>query len=319
MTSVLIVLIFTATFLLAAMAVFVAAFVQQQFAARRAAFETAAPESTSSLLRDEEALTSIDLWQPLLRRLDLVESLRELLHRSGVRSTVGRMLAAMLLLGGIACGLAFQFEWLPPGSPLIAFAVGAWLPVAWLKRRRNKRMRRIEEQFPDALESLARMMRAGHPLSSALELLAADVPAPLGRELRRIADEHRFGAPLEAVLAQFSERVPLDEVRLFASAANLQSKAGGRMTDVLERLAETIREGVALRGEVRAISAHGRLTGLVLTVLPAGIAMMLYFTSPGYLEVLFHHPSGKYLIWTALACLFLGHFAIQRIVKVRAS
>jgi tight adherence protein B len=175
----------------------------------------------------------------------------------------------------------------------------------------------FEAQFPDALESLARAMRAGHPLQTAIEILANDLAAPLGPEFRRIRDERRLGMPWKATLEKFSERVPILEVRLFVAAALISSRSGGRFTEVLENLAETVREGVSLRGEVRAVSAHGRMTGGVLTILPFGIATMLYLTSPDYLLTLVDHPFGPMMIGAAILLVVAGHFVIQRIVSIR--
>ncbi|OYW07494.1 MAG: hypothetical protein B7X34_10860 [Acidobacteriia bacterium 12-62-4] len=109
----------------------------------------------------------------------------------------------------------------------------------------------------------------------------------------------------------------VDEVRLFVAATLLQARAGGRLTEVLERLAETLRENAALRGEVRALSAQGKMTGTVLTLLPLGIGIMLYLTATEFISVLIYHPNGKYLIWTGIACVIAGHLVIQRLVKVK--
>jgi tight adherence protein B len=123
--------------------------------------------------------------------------------------------------------------------------------------------------------------------------------------------------PWKSTLEKFSERVPILEVRLFVAAALISSRSGGRFTEVLENLAETVREGVSLRGEVRAVSAHGRMTGGVLTLLPFGIATMLYLTSPEYLLTLVDHPFGPMMIGAAIVFVIAGHFVIQRIVKIR--
>jgi tight adherence protein B len=314
-------LFFVTTFLAAATAVLIAAFIQSRLRARQAAHPDLAAlaqeDAEASVLLGEPTHSSISVMELLLKRLNVIEHLRRMLDDAGLRWSVGRVVATMLLLGSIGAALVMDVRWLPPGSSLAAFAGGAAIPYLYLSKRRLRRMEQYEAQFPDALESLARAMRAGHPLQGAIEILAAEMPAPLGPEFRRIRDERRLGMPWKATLDKFTERVPILEVRLFVAAALVSTRSGGRFTEVLENLAETVREGVALRGEIRAVSAHGRMTGGVLTALPFGIAAMLYMTSPEYLLTLVDHPFGPTMIGAAIAFVIAGHFIIQRIVRIR--
>ncbi|MBL8239169.1 MAG: type II secretion system F family protein [Bryobacterales bacterium] len=312
------ILFFITTFLAAATAVLIAAFVQSRLRARQDAHpDLPAQDDEESVLLGEKKHSSISVMELLLQRLNVIQHLSGVLEDAGLKWSVGRVVAMMLLMGSICAALVMDLRWLPPGSSLAAFAGGAGVPYMYLTRQRQKRMDQYEAQFPDALESLARAMRAGHPLQTAIEILAADLPAPLGPDFRRIRDERKLGMPWKATLERFSERVPILEVRLFVAAAILSSRSGGRFTEVLENLAETVREGVSLRGEVRAVSAHGRMTGGVLTILPFGIATMLYLTSPGYLRTLVDHPFGSWMIGAAILLVAAGHFVIQKIVKIR--
>jgi tight adherence protein B len=319
MAIALILIIFTGTFLLAAVAVFIASFVQSRLGTTAPVAEGAGEleENEIGPLLREESLSSISLWQALLLRLDLIDKLKQRMDEADLHWSVGRVTLAMLLLGGLLFALVPESQLLPPGSGLAAFILGAWLPYWFIGWKRKQRIEKFEAQFPDALESLARMMRAGHPLASAFEVLGTEVAAPLGLEFRRMAEERRLGAPLDQVMENFIARVRVDEVRLFVAATLLQARTGGRLTEVLERLAETLRESAALRGEVRALSAQGKMTGTVLTLLPLGIATMLYLTAPDFISVLLHHAYGKYLIWIGLVCVTVGHLVIQRIVKVK--
>jgi tight adherence protein B len=196
--------------------------------------------------------------------------------------------------------------------------VGGSIPYWIIRKRRAQRISKMESQFPDTLDSLARAMRAGHALSGAIAMLAVEAPAPLCFEFRKIADEQRLGLDWSQVLANFSERLPILEVRLFVAAVMVQVRTGGKLTEVLERLSETIRESAALRGEVRSLSAQGRLTGAILTALPIFIALAMMYTNPAYIGLLFADPRGKYLVWCAGACLIAGHFVISRIVDIKA-
>ena len=321
MAAAIAILFFITTFLAAATAVLIAAFIQSRLRARQETqleMTAVSPEeSGDSVLLSEPSHSSISLLELVLKRLNVIEHLRRVLDDAGLRWSVGRVAATMLLLGAIGAAMVMDVRWLPPGSALAAFAGGVAIPYLYISKLRQKRLDQYESQFPDALESLARAMRAGHPLQSAIETLASEMAAPLGPEFRRIRDERRLGMPWKVTLEKFSERVPILEVRLFVAAALVSTRSGGRFTEVLENLAETVREGVALRGEIRAVSAHGRMTGGVLTILPFGIAAMLYLTSPDYLLVLVDHPFGPTMIGAAIAFVVAGHFVIQRIVKIR--
>ena len=318
MAAAIAILFFITTFLAAATAVLIAAFVQSRLRARRDAQpEMPHDDGKVPVLLSVPKHSSISVMELLLKKLNVIQHLSRILEDAGLRWSVGRVAAMMLLLGSIGAALVMDVRWLPPGSSLAAFAAGVSLPYMYLSKQRRRRMDRFESQFPDALESLARAMRAGHPLQGAIEILANELEAPLGPEFRRIRDERRLGMPWKVTLEKFSERVPILEVRLFVAAALISSRSGGRFTEVLENLAETVREGVSLRGEMRAVSAHGRMTGGVLTLLPFGIAIMLYLTSPEYLLTLVDHPFGPTMIGAAIVLVIAGHFVIQRIVRVR--
>lgn len=318
MAAIIAILFFITTFLAAATAVLIAAFIQSRLRARQDAQPELIPDDDQeSVLLSDPRHNSMSLMELVLKKLNIIQHLSRVLDDAGLRWSVGRVAAMMLLLGSIGAALVMDARWLPPGSSLAAFVIGASLPYLYLLKLRQRRMDLFESQFPDALESLARAMRAGHPLQGAIEILANDLPAPLGPEFRRIRDERRLGMPWKSTLEKFSERVPILEVRLFVAASLISSRSGGRFTEVLENLAETVREGVSLRGEVRAVSAHGRMTGGVLTLLPFGIAAMLYLTSPDYLLTLVDHPFGPMMIGAAIVFVIAGHFVIQRIVKIR--
>lgn len=324
MAAAIAILFFITTFLAAAVAVMVAAFVQSRIRTLASAksdlglADSPDPEDEGPVLLQQTSHSTIGLLEQLLQRTNVIDILRNRMDDAGLKWSVGRVVSMMLLIGSVFSALTLNIGWLPTGSAIAAFVIGAAVPYLYIKRRRQKRIEKLEAQFPDALEGLARAMRAGHPLQGAIDILAGDVPAPLGLEFRRIRDERSLGMPWKQALENFASRVPILEVRLFVAAAILNTRTGGKFTEVMENLAETIREGAALRGEVKAISAHGRLTGTILTVLPFGIAGMLWLTAPSYLQSLFNHPFGPTLIGGALALIVAGHFVIQRIVRIQA-
>src|SRR5262249_27504254 len=151
------------------------------------------------------------------------------------------------------------------------------------------------EQFADALEGIARAMRAGHPFAGALDTIANQTPNPLGKELKRTFAEGAFGSPWEEALNNLSMRLPLQEVCMFVSAVQMQSKSGGNLSEVLEKLSENMREASALRGEVRSLSSQGRAAGYVLTALPFALTVLIFYVNPTFMEPLFREQIGRYL------------------------
>ncbi len=308
-------LVFIGVFLVVSVAVVIAAYWQDRGVAPAPA-ASAFPADLPVLLK-EEVLSSISFWEGLLKHLDVVDSLKHTLTESGLKWSVGRVTATMMLTGIILAALVSELPWLPSGTSIVAFGVGAFIPYLFVLSQRRRRFEKFEQQFPDALDSMARALRAGHAFAGALEILAQEAPQPIGAEIKRIVDEYKLGSSWNIVLTGFAERIPLLEIRLFVAAVLLQNRTGGKLTEVLERLAETIRDSISLRGDVKAIAAHGRLTGTVLTLLPIGIAITMYNSSPGYLEILTVHPLGPSLIAGAIVCLGLGHFTIKRIVAIK--
>jgi tight adherence protein B len=312
------VLVFLTVFLAAGLAVLVGWFTLQRMGADAVAEDLSEHlfDESPRLLKDE-ALSSISLWARLLEKSDFVRIIHRHLLQSGLTWSVGRVTLLMLLAGSVALGFAMQFEWLPGWADLLFAAAVAALPYLYILRSRAQRFRRFEENFPDALDSLARSLRAGHPFPAAMDILAEECEQPVAAEMHQTAVEGNLGTSWEQALSNLAERMPLLEVSMFASAVQLQNRTGGKLNDVLAKLAENMRESVALQGEVRALAAHGKLTGAVLTALPVAIAAVMTVVNPPYLRVLIDYPSGKYLIAAAVVCLVAAHFVIRRVVDIR--
>lgn len=275
--------------------------------------QSVTPEE-SPLLRSER-LSTITFWDSLLSRFDVGEILKTRLAQAELNWSVGRVTSMMLLMGAVTLVALVRF--IPAWAALTAAAGAALAPYSYIVRRRNKRFRRFHENFPDVLDSLARALRAGYPLSAAMEMIAAETAPPVSVEMRRTSAEANLGRGWPHALESLAKRVPLLEVNMFIAAVQLHARTGGKLSEVISGLAENMREAIALQGEVRSLSAHGKLTGMILTILPVGIAIMMMIVSPGYMQTLFHHPWGKNLIAAAVACLLLAHFVIRKIVDIQ--
>jgi len=271
-------------------------------------------EASSLLFRDER-LSTVNFWDNLLARFDFIAILKVRLAQAELDWSVGRVTLAMLLGGTISALILSKI--VPVWTALLAGLFLAFVPYFYILRKRDKRFRKFREAFPDVLDSLARALRAGYPLSAAIDLVAVEAAPTVSTEMRKASVEANLGMGWPRALENLSQRIPLLEVNLFISAVVLHSRTGGKLSEVITSLAENMRESLALQGEVRALAAHGKLTGAILTILPVGIAIMMLMVSPGYMLVLYHHPWGKNLIAAAVGCLVLAHFVIRKLVDIK--
>jgi tight adherence protein B len=200
--------------------------------------------------------------------------------------------------------------------PAMALLIGS-VPYWYLRIKRSKRVSEFEAQLPEALDFLARSMRAGHAFSISLEMLGQESPDPLGQEFRVLFNEQNLGAPIDVALHNFASRVPLLDVRLFVSSVLLQRMTGGNLSEILIRLAYVIRERFRLKGQVKAASAHGRLTAGVLSILPLVLVLALMVIAPGYLQGMAADPDGKWMILGAILAQCLGYYIMRRIVDIK--
>lgn len=311
-----IVLVFIVTFLAAGLVVLIVWFARQKVQPKTLPADLPDQADAPRLLR-EEKLSTITPWAAILERFDFIEIMKRQIAQADLDWSVGRVTLAMLLAGSLVLAVLWHGAWLPGWLNALLACCALLLPYLYVLRCRTRRFARFEAHFPDALDSLARALRAGHPFAAAMEVVAGEAEAPVSTELRRAVVEGNFGASWGHALDNLCSRIPLLEVNMFAAAVQLQSRTGGKLSEVLGTLAEGMRESSSLKGEVRALAAHGRLTGLVLTVLPIAIAGIMSFVNPAYLGTLYHHPYGKYLFTAAAASLITAHFVIRRIVDIK--
>jgi len=249
-------------------------------------------------------------------RGDLQTRLREYIEQGGLNWDPARLVHASLFLALVG----FNVFWylVPNGEPIapVGMLIGAASPFILIWQKREKRLRKIEEQFPDSLEFVSRAMRAGHAFSVSLEMLHKEFPEPIAGEFRRTFEEQNLGLPLDVALEKLGKRVPLIDVHFFVSAVLLQKRTGGNLAELLDNLAYLIRERFKLRGKIRAISAHGRISGLVLSMIPMSVAVMMFYTNRDYILFFVTDPTGKIMLVTCIALQFLGFICIRKIVDI---
>jgi tight adherence protein B len=254
-------------------------------------------------------------FKAILKSMQFSRHAQEQLQQAGLSWTSTQLISAMGLMAIPGLLLGFLLSGVLAG--LAAGAVFSILPYVFVRKKRAKRLDKLEEQFPEALDFLARSMRAGHAFSISLEMVGEELPEPLALEFRTLFNEQNLGAPIDIALRNFTNRVPLLDCRFFTSSVLLQKQTGGNLSEILSRLAYVIRERFRLKGQVKAASAHGRLTASILTLLPLGTMFGLLVVAPGYLQGMAADPDGKKMIGAAVVAQILGNFCIKKIIRIK--
>ena len=274
--------------------------------------------TVTNLLKEMEAESPGGI-KGLLKTLQFTKHAQEQIQQAGMSWSSTRLLAAMglAMVPGLGLGALVPFLLNGPTTALVCALVCGILPYLYVRAKRKKRLDQLEEQFPEALDFLARSMRAGHAFSISLEMVGEELPDPLGQEFRALFNEQNLGAPLDIALRNFTDRVPLLDVRFFTSSVLLQKQTGGNLSEILSRLAYVIRERFKLKGQVKAASAHGRLTATILTLLPVATMLGLLVVAPGYLQGMAADSDGKMMIGGAIVAQILGNFFIKKIINIK--
>lgn len=283
--------------------------------------QTAAGEpvvTTTNILKELEGERSSGL-RAAIARFKFTQHAQTQIQQAGMNWSPMRMLTAMGLaaIPGLGLGVMMPLLLNPVFTAMVLAGACASLPYLYVRKRRKKRLDSLEEQFPEALDFLARSMRAGHAFSISLEMLGEEMADPLGQELRTLFNEQNLGAPIDVAMRNFADRVPLLDVRFFTSSVLLQKQTGGNLSEILGRLAYVIRERFRLKGQVKAASAHGRMTATILTLLPIGTMFLLLIIAPGYLQGMAADHTGKILIGCAIGAQVLGNFFIKKIINIK--
>src|ERR1017187_2586894 len=258
-------------------------------------------------------------FKALLQRLQFSRHAQQQIQQAGLNWSPTRLLTAMglAMIPGLGLGAWSKILLNGTTSAVVFALITGMIPYLFVRHKRTARLNKLESQFPDALDFLSRSMRAGHAFSISLEMIGEEMADPLGQEFRALFNEQNLGAPLDVALGNFTLRVPLLDVRFFTSSVLLQKQTGGNLSEILSRLAYVIRERFRLKGQVRAASAHGRLTATILTVLPLATMVGLLFVAPGYLQGMAADSDGKYMIGGAIVAQILGNYFIKRIINIK--
>jgi tight adherence protein B len=221
---------------------------------------------------------------------------------------------------GLAAGLvgAVLCTWLVNAyvAPIIGLALVSG-PFLWLYWRRKKRLDSFAAQLPEAMELVARALRAGHSLAAGLHVVAEEMPAPISKEFGRVYEEQNLGIQLEEALKSMCVRVPNLDLKFFVTSVAIQRQTGGDLAEILDRIGYVIRERFKILGQVKALSAEGRLSGVVLIALPVGLFLLMLVMKPDYIELLWKDPLGLKMAIGAIVLMILGAIVIKKIVDIK--
>ena len=273
------------------------------------------PNEELALLRDEQ-LSQIPAFDTLLRRSARVSAVQEALVQAGMKLRAGNFLLLCVVCGVLAA-LATALYTRNASIAAAALIIGAFLPYSFVSYRRQKRFEKFEELFPEAIDTLARAVRAGHAFTTALEMISNEIADPLATEFRKLFEEQKFGMPVRDALMNLAERVPLVDVKFFVTAVMLQRETGGNLAEILDNLSYVIRERFKIQRQVRVHTAQGRHTMALHMAMPPTVVAILFVFSPEFVAPLFHDPIGHALLVASIALQTTGYFVIRKIIKIQ--
>jgi tight adherence protein B len=268
------------------------------------------------LLKEEQALSSVGAFDALLRRSEQrIQPLKTLLHQTGVKASVGTILAGTALLALVTLYVVWRMSgWMLLALPVAALM--ATIPFNVLGWMRTRRMGKFEEQFPEALDLISRALRAGHAFTTGLEMVATEMPAPVNEEFRILYDQQNYGMSFPEALKAFAERVPVLDARFFVTAVLIQRESGGNLAEVLDNLSSVIRDRFRVKRQMRVASAHGRITGWVLVGLPPTLGLLLMATNQEHRELMLGETLGLQMMAGAAILQGIGTLIIRKIINV---
>ncbi|MGZ8321154.1 MAG: type II secretion system F family protein [Telluria sp.] len=257
-----------------------------------------------------------DNLDEMLHKLRIAKAIDRLLVQAGVTWNVARIIGAtaLLLLCGVLLGYSFGA---PPLLKLIIVALLGAIPYGLLRRARASRMKKVEEQLPEAADFIARALRSGHSFMNVLQMVGAELPEPLSGEFRAAHEETSYGVPLNDALHNLAERIPLTDLRYLVIAVLIQRESGGNLAEILENISHIIRERLKLVGQVRVLTAEGRMSAWILGLLPFVVMFIMHALNPKYISILWTHPTGIKLLWYGAGMILIGAVWLRRLIHIR--
>jgi tight adherence protein B len=286
-------------------------------AQRLQALSAAADGSAQSGLLRQRMMSELPPLERLLLRLPRAHQLDRWILQADLSWAVSTLLLACLTLGAASLLAMTALLHQPFQIGALVAAAAACAPLAYVRHRRARRLVRLEQQLPDALDLMARALRAGHAFGAGLQMIGEEMAEPIAGEFRFVHDEVNFGVSLEQALANLSVRVPVTDLRYFVVAVLIQRDSGGNLTEVLSNLSRLIRQRLKLLWHVRVLSAEGRMSAWLLSLLPFVIAALMSVFNPEFMAPLWHDPIGESIVRGMLLSMACGILLLRKIIRIR--
>lgn len=273
-------------------------------------------EKIADIRKDQQPLSAFPWLNRWLTRMNLASASSLFLYQAGATMTLGTLL--LTAVAGFAVLGCILYVRLGAALPALLLSAGFLpLPLLYVQRKRKKRLYKLEQQLPEALGMMVSALRVGHSLIASLAAVSQESPEPIAGEMRKCFDEQNYGVDLRTALVNLTGRAPIQDYRIFVAAVLIQKESGGNLAEVLEKVAQTIRERFRLKKQVAVHTAQGRLTGWILSLLPVILGFGMYLVNPDGMSVLWKRSVGLKLLWTALGMDICGALIIRKIVSIR--
>lgn len=273
-------------------------------------------KQTIDLRRKVIPFSEVAWLNQLLQSIPLLSNINRNLRQSGLKFPLGVFILTSLLLAFTGF---FITSYVIKGSliPIVLAAILSVIPYFYISMKKNSRLKRFGRQLPDALDLLARAVKAGHAFSGGLQMVADEFDDPIGGEFRQVLDEINFGVGVRDAMINLTERVDSMDLKFFVVAISIQLETGGNLAEILENSAHLIRERYKLYGRIRTLAAEGKLSAIILIAIPFFVGFAISFMNPGYINILFDDPIGRILIGASLFMMLIGIIAMKKIIAIK--
>ena len=263
-----------------------------------------------------EVLSNVPLLNRLLSRVNIAATIDRRLRQADMKIPVGTflLLSIVFFFVGIVAGRILHWP------IILSIVVGLALltiPNLVVDFKRRRRLKRFMNHFPEALEMFARSLRAGHSFTGAIQLVAQEMPDPIGPEFSKVFEEQNLGIPLRQALIGMTNRVDVLDVKFFVTAILIQRETGGNLAEIIDKIAYVIRERFRVQGQLKIFTAQARMSGIILSFLPIGVAVLIGIMNPEYLKPLWFERTGRIMIAIAVTLQILGMLAIRKIIRIK--
>jgi tight adherence protein B len=249
-------------------------------------------------------------------RLPVIDRIERMVIQADLNYPVGVVLLASVVFAVLGFAAAsYVTRWFPVWLA-VGFLLGT-IPIVYVYIKKEKRIDRFEAQLPEAMDMLARSLKAGHAFTGGLQMVGQEFPDPVGTEFSKTLDEINFGVAYEDALRNLSSRIDSDDLKLFVISVIIQRTSGGNLAEILENIGRLIRERFKLKGNVRTLTAEGRISAYILLALPFFLGYVMYLLNPKYISVLFTDPIGHFMLAGAGVMMIIGAFVMKRMVDIK--